>query len=100
MLDFAQIPKLVYQMDGLSSSDKVVYISLAGFLNLRNGMCNPSIQTISEDCGVSLQQVNRSIRTLRDFGLIEWDGGGKHRSNSYRLPLQHHLSVRGDGMAR
>lgn len=44
----------------------------------RGWFCFPSLPTIAGDCGISVRQVQRSLATMRDLGLVEWsteDGG-------------------------
>ncbi len=51
----------------------------------QNGVCWPSLQTISRDTGLSRCGVQKVLKRLRDAGYLSWEQDGY--SNTYRLNL-------------
>lgn len=76
-----------YNGQKLSSTDKIVYMSL--FSRCRNkNYCYPSVETISKDSGISKRQVNRSLLRLVAAQLIVIEPrywGKKQITNKYTV---------------
>lgn len=70
----------------LSATDLAVGQALASFMNARSGECWPSVETIAGKAHCHPATARRSLRTLERLELIETEpGGGRHRSNHYRI---------------
>lgn len=83
----------------LTVIERAVLLDLADRSNRHSGQCNPSVQTISKDCGTSESSVKRAIATLEGLGLLHVDrtvGGDRRMSNSYRLTLSTVNPVHGE----
>mgnify|MGYP001570764366 CR=1 FL=1 len=65
------VDKIVWQDKKLSSSDKVVYGTLAYFANNRNQQAFPSYIKIEEYSGVSERQCYRCIKNLEKLKYIQ-----------------------------
>lgn len=76
-----------YNGQKLSAADKIVYMSL--FSRCRNkNYCFPSIETISNDSGISKRQVNRALLRLASAQLIAIEPrywGKKQITNKYTV---------------
>ena len=55
----------------LSGLEKLVLLVLANRLNGTSGRCDPSVERIASDAGISKRSVQRQIKALADAGLIE-----------------------------
>lgn len=81
------MPRSLLHDKRISATDKLVYMALASRANARLE-CWPSHKKIAEDAGVSDATVKRSLKHLREFGLVEWQQRFEGRvatSNLYRL---------------
>jgi hypothetical protein len=65
-----------------------VYMLFTKFANARNGQCDPSIPTIARMLGISETTVKKSIKKLKDHGLISVEP----RQHS-RRPNQHNTNL-------
>ena len=65
------VDKVVWQDKRLTSSDKVVYGTLAYFANNKNQQTFPSYTTVEEYSGVSNRQCYYSIKRLENFKYIQ-----------------------------
>lgn len=75
----------------------VLYCLIYDFLNWKTGRLEPTIETISQKCGVSPRAVSTALAKLKALGLINWqrrcetaftDAGAfvlRQRSNAYAL---------------
>lgn len=68
----------------LSHGCKIVYGRLARYAG-KDGICKPKRATIAREVGVSVAQVDRLIKELSDYGLIEKDQRGLQKSNVYHF---------------
>ena len=76
-----------YNGQKLSSSDKIVYMTLFCRCRTKN-TCYPSIATIAEDSGISERQVNRCLKRLVNAKLVSVESryvGTKQTSNLYTV---------------
>lgn len=67
---------------------KHVLMALAYRRNFQTGRCDPSIDTIARDCGMSKSSVKNALRALQSMGLIETvqrREGAESISNFYKL---------------
>lgn len=85
MRDFTKL----YRMD-LPHRAISVYIYLSDRAN-KDGICWPSIPTISKDLKLSESTTRRAINDLRKAGLVQTEqrfrGNGGNSSLNYQLPL-------------
>jgi len=76
----------------ISASAKLVFLGLSSRHNQETGRCDPSIETIADDLGISSRAVQYGLRELENHKLIstthriQRTGRGKRNmSNRYRL---------------
>jgi len=82
----------------LTSAQKFVLLMIADHYNDRWRRSWPSIATLARETSLGESTVKRSIRALREMGLIEVEtwfdaSTGKNMSNRYCLPLYDDRSV-------
>jgi hypothetical protein len=85
---FSTFPHLMCK--GLPAYEQITFIWLFHHAN-SEGICFPSINTLSEECGISRDSIKRSLKTLEDRGYIKKeirkkDDGG-NASNLYSVML-------------
>ena len=83
----------------LPALQKLVLIVLADRHNGDTGRCDPSMERISEDCGMSKRSVRSAIRSLETAGIItaiHRFEGPVQLTNSYRLNIQQNVGGRQD----
>jgi hypothetical protein len=68
-----------------SPTTTLVYLALYSFAWMDDG-ARPSIKTVAAKVGVSQSTVNRSIRTLRDAGVLVVEPRFKDDAHAYPLP--------------
>ncbi len=68
----------------LEPSEKLLLLYLLDRSD-QNGVCWPSLQTISRHTGLSRWGVQKVLKRLRDRGYLSWEQEGY--SNTYRLNL-------------
>ncbi|MBP7544066.1 MAG: helix-turn-helix domain-containing protein [Acidovorax sp.] len=74
----------------LPSTQKLVLVMLAERHNKDSGQCNPSLELLAEDCGLSRRSVIDQIAKLQDVGYLTV----RHRAkDSVRLPSQYVLHL-------
>lgn len=66
-------------------SVKVVASRLADFLNLKNGRCDPSFDTLAAACALSRRAVINAIARLEQMGAVAKKRSRGRHSNSYQL---------------
>lgn len=78
--------RAVLSDDRLTDSAARVAMRLALHLNLTDGRCDPSMQTLARGCGAKTRTAERAIAQLESLGFISRvrSGGGRF-SNSYRF---------------
>lgn len=64
------VDKQVWQHPELTSSDKVVYGTLAYFANQKTQQAFPQMKTLETHCKLSRRQIYRSTRALEEFKFI------------------------------
>jgi DNA-binding transcriptional regulator YhcF (GntR family) len=72
----------------LTTYEKLTYVILCAYANIKTGECYPSIKTLGELAGASKNTVKTSLKGLRDKGLItiqERKKGSLNESNLYTL---------------
>ncbi|KQX07337.1 MULTISPECIES: helix-turn-helix domain-containing protein [unclassified Leifsonia] len=87
------------QQAGLSSSEKFVLIMIADHYNDSWHRAWPSQATLSNETGLSVPTVKRSIRGLRTAGIVDvepWamSGAAVALQNRYLLPMFDRRSIR------
>lgn len=70
----------------MKNSSKLVYAYLVCCFHSQRGQCNPSQETMSKELGISVRTIQRSIKELRQLGIINWTSGNPIvGSNRYYL---------------
>lgn len=69
----------------MTGSEKTVLGHLVDCLNFDTGRCDPSLQTIADETGISLRTARRAVRNLRNAGWITVYRRGKTTTNFYQL---------------
>ena len=57
----------------LSTSARLVAVMLMYHVNLKNGLCYPSISTLALECGCQPTTIKKALTELREFGFVEWE---------------------------
>jgi Helix-turn-helix domain len=70
----------------------LVYLALAYRRNESSGRCDPSFATLAQDCQLNERSVQRTIKTLRDRGLIMVKDSG-FGNRYYRHRFQYGLII-------
>jgi len=65
-----------------------VYLVVKAHTNFSTGRAFPAIETIVEKSGVSIAQVNRSLKTLEELGYITKSKEGRHNTYSVREKVE------------
>ncbi len=81
----SMIPNCLMRYNFLGPSAKLLWARLAQF-NGKNGKCYPSVQTLSEELGVSKRQIMRLLKELEDNRFIlrqRRKKDGRNSSNHY-----------------
>ena len=83
----------------LPPNEKSVITALCDHMNDKTGLCCPSYETLSEDTGYERTTVSRTIKKLRNRGIISWKTvrrAGQFGFNVYyidRVALSHAAGV-------
>lgn len=72
---------------GITQSEKLVLMMLADYANEKTGQCNPSVKDISDDCVMSVRQVQRLLTGLEKRVLLQIDNrrGGRGKPQYWLL---------------
>ena len=77
----------------LSTSARLVAVMLMYHVNLKNGLCYPSISTLALECGCQPTTIKKALTELREFGFVEWETKllprTSTRVNHYNLLFAH-----------
>lgn len=65
----AQVPDDLYS-EHLKFGDKLVYANIRKYANKETLKCYPRVDTIAEDCGLSVKTVTLAIKRLQKAGLL------------------------------
>ncbi len=68
---FTQIYNAFLDSDKLSQYDKIVFIAIKSFADIKTKKAFPSLATISRISGTSISQVRRSIAKMQELGIIK-----------------------------
>lgn len=74
----------------LPAREKLVLLMLANRTNPDTGQCNPSMDRLAIDCGMSKASVKRAIRTLEARSLLRVR---HNRSGAVNLPNHYELAM-------
>ncbi len=78
-----EITNAIWELDGLTTTETVILV----YLTLRageKGVCWPSLATISRHTKMSTSGAWKTLRRLREKGLISWERDG-YGNNIYRI---------------
>ena len=54
-------------------TDAGSYVALVLLKRLgQDGRCDPSHQTLADDCGKSIDTVKRALKAMQQIGLVDW----------------------------
>lgn len=86
----------VWELSGISATEKLVLLALADDANYESGECWRSQGRIAERCGLSRQTLNRSIKSLVSRGLLtsqrNFDSDGRQKNNTYWVNIDNGVS--------
>ena len=84
------IPDILWAIEQkqLSSNEKLVLIILANRKNGKTGRCNPSLKTLSNDCGIKKTALLTAINGLEEKNLLKII---RQREGLVNLPNQYEL---------
>src|SRR5689334_16635412 len=72
----------------LTPTQKTVLTRLALFLNIKNGRCNPSVETLARGTGLTVRAVQKALAAAERLAFIRRKlGGGRCITSSYELRL-------------
>jgi hypothetical protein len=77
--------RLVLDHSKARGADRLVLVAIAERIGRRSGVCWPSQELIAKEAAISVRQVQRSLRALRDMGELDWERRG--RRNQYRINI-------------
>ena len=66
----------------------MVYYILLSHYKVNNNTCFPKLETLSAECGVSVNTVLSSLKRLEKEEIIKIDRGKKGKCNHYHFPLE------------
>lgn len=85
---FGMIPR--HLRGHLTAIELAVYVALSWRLD-EQGCAYPSHKTLADEAGTSVASARRALETLRDLGLVTWEGrldpAGDKTSNLYRIAV-------------
>ena len=73
--NFIQVDKdlLSDMCQKVKATSVITYLALYSHLNMKTGLCSPSIKTLAEFTGLSERTLNSALKELKDAGLIDWE---------------------------
>jgi len=80
---FLIVYRFLLQSTVLSNTAKLLLCLLQDHCNKQTGQCNPRIQTLAGELGVSRSTIDRGLRRLRELGLIQILWG--QRASRYQI---------------
>jgi len=82
------LPNIILEMEELSSCDKMVYMVLFNMPNEnQNGDIYPSYEYLSKLIKTNRTTLYRSLKKLKEIGLIDWENRGRGTNFYYLLPI-------------
>lgn len=82
--DFAKLPLRLLREKALSFGAKCLYARL-GLYAGKDGVCNPSHETLARELGISTRSIRALLTELREYGLVTWQR--TQGASRYRLKL-------------
>lgn len=81
---YAKIPTEIAKMK-MSDGARSTLLILRAFSNSDGTRCFPSRNAIAKIRGCHIKTVDRSLKELKEMGLIDWQRGHKGLNNLYRF---------------
>lgn len=80
--NFIQVDKdlLSDMCQKVKATSVITYLALYSHLNMKTGLCSPSIKTLAEFTGLSERTLNSALKELKDAGLIDWEHKKSNRN--------------------
>lgn len=80
-----QLIDLIFEMDNISSSEKLLCIALLRFHNRKSGRCFPGLTRLSESTGMSRKTLIENTKKLEKKKVIKVKKGNRTKPNEYNL---------------
>lgn len=80
-----QLIDLIFEMDNISSSEKLLCIALLRFHNRKSGRCFPGLTRLSESTGMSRKTLIENTKKLEKKKVIKVKKGNRTKPNEYTL---------------
>lgn len=90
---FVMMPLKLFRL-GLDPFELAAYAVLAKHGDKNGRDIFPKLETLMAESGMGRMRLWKSLNGLRALGVIEWDTGGRGRSNRYRIRAQGLWSTR------
>src|SRR5438552_1327339 len=81
---FAQVPNFILRNPEVSIGAKVVYSMFISYA-WHNNLCFPGQDRLAKDIGMGVSSVNRFVKELEEFSLIEIKRRGQGKTNLYTI---------------
>ena len=81
---FSQLPNFILKNPAISIGAKVVYAMFISYA-WHNNLCFPGQNRLAADIGMGVASVNRFVKELEKFGLIEITRRGQGKTNLYTI---------------
>lgn len=81
---FTQLPNFILRDPRISIGAKTAFALLLSYA-WNNNRCFPGQERLAKDMGMGIASVNRFIKELEDFSLIEITRRGQGKTNFYTL---------------
>ena len=85
-MTWRQLPA-IWAVEGLRPVERLVLLALAYFADARGANSYPAQQTLASMCSCSPRSIKRTLRSLRERGLITATGKGRKGTIRYTVEL-------------
>ena len=85
-MTWRQLPA-IWAVEGLRSTERLVLLAVAYFADSNGANSYPAQQTLASMCSCSPRSIKRTLRSLRERGLITATGKGRKGTIRYTVEL-------------
>lgn len=83
--DMEKVVKTATHLEGIQTSERLLWVVLAMHRNTETGQCFPSIETLMEETGLSRKGVQLGLKNLKKLRVVDIIPGGGRVSSHYNL---------------